>query len=456
MRHIKSARRGVAFVAVAAATTLVAAGCSAGSLGSSSGGGGSGRAVRRSPICGGNDDPTGQSANAIIEAFKAANPGHHGQAGHPPRRAPTATTWSRPSSPPATWPTSSSTTTAPCCRRSSPSRISTPLDDQPWAAVDLQKFVTRSTRADGKLYGGPDTGPPSAAGCSTTSRSTRSWACRCRRPGTSSWPTTTRSRRPAGSPRSRRPTATPGPRSCRSSADYANVEAAVPDFAAQYTAGKAKYATTPAALAGLPAHPGRCKRRGYFNKDFASAKFNDGLKDIASGKAAHYPQIGAVDDRASSHCPTGQDERRRVLRLARDRTRPSNGLTVWSSGRRVYIPKTVEGDEARRGEEVHRVRRRPSRAVTPSPRVRRRPGPFMHQACTAADRRHHGRQGHPGLLRLGQGQPGAGVQVADQGPEPGADLHPGRHRSGRPARRAPRCTTQDVKKQAQQLGLPGW
>ena len=33
-------------------------------------------------------------------------------------------------------------------------------------------------------------------------------------------------------------------------ADYANVEAAVPDFAEQYTAGKAKYATTPAALTG--------------------------------------------------------------------------------------------------------------------------------------------------------------------------------------------------------------
>ena len=42
MRYIKSARRGVALVAMAAATTLVAAGCSAGSLGSSSGGGSAG------------------------------------------------------------------------------------------------------------------------------------------------------------------------------------------------------------------------------------------------------------------------------------------------------------------------------------------------------------------------------------------------------------------------------
>ena len=33
--------------------------------------------------------------------------------------------------------------------------------------------------------------------------------------------------------------------------DFHNVAAAVPDFAAEYTANKAKYATTPAALAGF-------------------------------------------------------------------------------------------------------------------------------------------------------------------------------------------------------------
>ena len=37
--------------------------------------------------------------------------------------------------------------------------------------------------------------------------------------------------------------------------DFHNVEAQVPDFAAEYTAGKMKYANTPAALAGFAAHP---------------------------------------------------------------------------------------------------------------------------------------------------------------------------------------------------------
>ena len=75
--------------------------------------------------------------------------------------------------------------------------------------------------------------------------------------------------------------------------DYHNVEAQVPDFAAQYTAGKAKYATTPAAQAGFQ-HIQEVKDAGYFNKDFASAKLNDGLKAVATGKAAQYPQLGGT------------------------------------------------------------------------------------------------------------------------------------------------------------------
>ena len=48
--------------------------------------------------------------------------------------------------------------------------------------------------------------------------------------------------------------------------DYHNVEAQVPDFAQKYTAGQAKYATTPAALAGWQ-HIQDVNDAGYFNKD---------------------------------------------------------------------------------------------------------------------------------------------------------------------------------------------
>ncbi len=67
----------------------------------------------------------------------------------------------------------------------------------------------------------------------------------------------------------------------------------MPNFAADYTANKAKYATTPGALAGFE-HIQQVHDAGYFNKDFASAKLNDGIKAVATGTAAHYPQLGAV------------------------------------------------------------------------------------------------------------------------------------------------------------------
>ena len=43
--------------------------------------------------------------------------------------------------------------------------------------------------------------------------------------------------------------------------DFHNVAAAEPDFADKYTKNQAKFATTPAALQGLPAPAGGARRR---------------------------------------------------------------------------------------------------------------------------------------------------------------------------------------------------
>ena len=84
--------------------------------------------------------------------------------------------------------------------------------------------------------------------------------------------------------------------------DYHNVEPAVPNFAADYTANKAKYATTPEALAGFE-HIQEVKDAGYLNKDFASATLNDGIKAVATGTAAHYPQLGGSDANIENVAP---------------------------------------------------------------------------------------------------------------------------------------------------------
>ena len=72
MRFSKTGRRGVALTALAAATTLFAAGCSAGSLGSSSGEGSAG-ATTITFLTGATDTDVA-SAKAVISAFQAANP----------------------------------------------------------------------------------------------------------------------------------------------------------------------------------------------------------------------------------------------------------------------------------------------------------------------------------------------------------------------------------------------
>ena len=73
-------------------------------------------------------------------------------------------------------------------------------------------------------------------------------------------------------------------------ADYFNVQAEVPTFAADYTANKAKYATTPAAMRGFE-YLEAVFKANYMNEDFGVAKFEDGMRMVATGEGAHYPML---------------------------------------------------------------------------------------------------------------------------------------------------------------------
>ncbi|MGW2261575.1 ABC transporter substrate-binding protein [Streptomyces sp. NPDC001780] len=72
-------------------------------------------------------------------------------------------------------------------------------------------------------------------------------------------------------------------------ADYHNVEASVPGFAERWTAGRAKFADTPAATAGFE-HLRQVHELGLANKDYATATYDQGQQLLATGKAAMYPQ----------------------------------------------------------------------------------------------------------------------------------------------------------------------
>ena len=62
--------------------------------------------------------------------------------------------------------------------------------------------------------------------------------------------------------------------------DYYNVAKQVPSFAADYTANKAKYATTPEALRGFE-KTAEVFKAGYMNKDFLATTYDVALKMLA-------------------------------------------------------------------------------------------------------------------------------------------------------------------------------
>jgi raffinose/stachyose/melibiose transport system substrate-binding protein len=98
-------------------------------------------------------------------------------------------------------------------------------------------------------------------------------------------------------------------------ADFYNVLAEVPAFADDYTANKAKYATTPAAVRGFE-HLQQGFEAGWWNEDFGAASYEDGLRMIATGEAAHYPNADLRRRRDPAEL-SREPQRRRLLRPAR-------------------------------------------------------------------------------------------------------------------------------------------
>ncbi len=116
-----------------------------------------------------------------------------------------------------------------------------------------------------------------------------------------------------------------------------------PTFAADYTANKAKYANTPAALAGFE-HIQKVKDAGYFNKDFASAKLNDGIKAVAHRQRRRITRNSAALRTNIENVAPGKSKDVGFF-PSQAPMPPTNGMTVWPGTAAMYIPKTVEGDK---------------------------------------------------------------------------------------------------------------
>lgn len=119
--------------------------------------------------------------------------------------------------------------------------------------------------------------------------------------------------------------------------DEFNVQAAVKNFPALYTANKAKIAKTPAAMAGFN-HLQDVKKAGFLNKDYASATFDKALNYLATGKGAHYPMLTFAAGNIVANYPELANNIGFFAQPGNNAK--SNGLTVWMPAG-LYIPNTT-------------------------------------------------------------------------------------------------------------------
>ena len=122
--------------------------------------------------------------------------------------------------------------------------------------------------------------------------------------------------------------------------DFGNVTAQDPDWATEYTAGNRKYVEQPGLQSFL--NQQEAYEGGYFNEDFASALFDDGLRMVSTGEGAHYPILtGGVSTIAQNYADNIDDVGFFPL-PAQDAA--DTRATIWLPNA-VYIPSTTEGEE---------------------------------------------------------------------------------------------------------------
>ncbi|MFD0670709.1 extracellular solute-binding protein [Cohnella sp. GCM10027633] len=126
-------------------------------------------------------------------------------------------------------------------------------------------------------------------------------------------------------------------------ADYYNVQAGSPTFAADYTGNKAKYATTPAALRSFE----KLQEAGkaYMNKDYLANNLDAGLKMLAEGQGAHYPMLTFVIPTLLQNNPDQIGDIGFFAQPGDDAN--DNGLTVWMPGGGYVYKNSKHIEEAK-------------------------------------------------------------------------------------------------------------
>ena len=231
-------------------------------------------------------------------------------------------------------------------------------------------------------------------------------------------------------------------------ADFYNVAQADPTFAEDYTNNKAKYATTPAALAGFE-HIQEGYEKNWYEPDFATTTFQQGLEMLANGDVPQYPMLTQVMNTVAANWPDLVNDIGFFAQPGPDAA--SNGATIWMP-LAFYAPKTsshidvildffafvasTDGTDAINAK------------VTPA-------GPYLIKGATLPSDVLPFVNDLNGYIDSGNAYPALEFLSPIKGPnlqQICAAVGTGQMT----AEEAAKAYDLDVEKQAQQLGLPGW
>jgi raffinose/stachyose/melibiose transport system substrate-binding protein len=124
-------------------------------------------------------------------------------------------------------------------------------------------------------------------------------------------------------------------------ADYYNVQAANPNFAEEYTGNEAKYATEAQAMASFT-YLQEGYEKEWWQQDYATTTFEQGLNMLAEGQGAHYPMLTFALSTIATNFPDQVDN---IGFFAQPgQSADQNGATIWMPAA-TYIPQTTTGEK---------------------------------------------------------------------------------------------------------------
>lgn len=231
-------------------------------------------------------------------------------------------------------------------------------------------------------------------------------------------------------------------------ADMYNVAQAVPTFAADYTNNKAKYATTPAALAGFQ-HLQEGFEKGWYQPDFATTKFEQGLELLANGKVAQYSMGTFAMPAIAANYPDKVNDIGYFGLPGADAAK--SGSTIWMP-LAFYAPKTTKHLDVVKDFFAFVASADGADAITakvlPS-------GPYLIKGAKLPDTVPAFVKDLSGYIESGNGYPALEFLSPIKGPNL-EQICVAVGSGQMTAAEGAKAYDDDVKKQAQQLGLPGW